>query len=145
MNDDTVKESNKTFYYMGHSLGGALSTVAALIFGAMFPDARHVCITFGSPRVGDAKFVQLFHHHVDESVRSVNQEDPVPMVPTACRFEHVGGVQFIDKNHTIQDSITENRLLNSCKDSMLCCCGLAESPIDDHDTEQYEEAWKNHK
>ena len=143
MNDGTVKESNKTFYYMGHSLGGALSTVAAVIFGAMFPDARHVCITFGSPRVGDAKFVQLFHKHVDETVRCVNQEDPVPMVPTACRFEHVGGVHYIDKDHKIQDEITENRLLNSCKDSILCCCGLAENPLDDHDTEQYEAVWKS--
>jgi triacylglycerol lipase len=72
MGDKTIKESHKTFYYCGHSLGGALSTIAALTFGAMYPDARHVCITFGSPRVGDTVFTDLFHKHVDESVRCVN-------------------------------------------------------------------------
>ena len=111
-----------------------MATIAALVFGAMYPDARHVCITFGSPRVGDEEFVKLFKKHVDESVRCVNQEDPVPMVPTACRFEHVYGIKYIDRNNEIQDSITEHRLLQSCAHSVMCCCGIAENPLDDHDT-----------
>ena len=141
MADKSIKDSNKTFYYIGHSLGGALSTIAALVFGIMYPDARHVCITFGSPRVGDARFCELFKEHVDECVRSVNQEDPVPMVPTACRYEHVYGLAYIDKNNDIQREMTENRLLNTCKDSFLCCCGVGENPLDDHDMTQYREAW----
>lgn len=141
MADKSIKDSNKTFYYIGHSLGGALSTIAALVFGIMYPDARHVCITFGSPRVGDARFCELFKEHVDECVRSVNQEDPVPLVPTACRYEHVYGLAYIDRNNDIQREMTENRLLNTCKDSFLCCCGVGENPLDDHDMKQYREAW----
>ena len=58
MSDTEIRDSNRTFYYFGHSLGGALATVAAVVFGAMYPEARHVCITFGSPRVGDTLFVE---------------------------------------------------------------------------------------
>jgi triacylglycerol lipase len=72
MNDKSIKDSNKVFYYFGHSLGGALATLAALVFGCMYPDARHVCITFGAPRVGDARFCDLFRENVDECVRCVN-------------------------------------------------------------------------
>lgn len=136
--DSTVRESNRTFYYIGHSLGGALATISALVFGAMFPNARHVCITFGSPRVGDDTFVRLFQKHVDESVRCVNQEDPVPLVPTSCSFSHVPGVLYFDADEKPNTDITENRLVNSCRDGILCCCGLAESPVDDHATTQYE-------
>lgn len=142
MKDTSIKESNKTFYYFGHSLGGALATIASLVFGSLFPDARHVCITYGSPRVGNERFCSLFKRHVDECVRVVNQEDPVPLVPTACRFEHVYGVAYIDKDEKIHDEITENRVWNTCKDSMLCCCGIAENPKDDHDLTQYASAWK---
>ena len=141
MRDNSVKESSKTFYYFGHSLGGALATLSAAMLGALYPNARHVCITFGSPRVGDSEFVKFFRENVDESVRCVNQEDPVPFVPTACRFEHVYGISYIDKNEEIQKEITEMRLCQSCMDCCLCCFGMAENPLRDHDLKQYESAW----
>lgn len=72
MADDTIRDSNRTMYYVGHSLGGALATLAAMYFGSIYPDVRHVCITFGAPRVGDKAFVSEFKKHVDESVRCVN-------------------------------------------------------------------------
>lgn len=72
MADTTVKESNRTFYYFGHSLGGALATLSATIIGSLYPNVRHVCITFGSPRVGNDSFVKAFKKHCDESVRAVN-------------------------------------------------------------------------
>lgn len=143
MKDDTIKDSNRTMYYFGHSLGGALATIAATVFGAMFPNVRHVCITFGAPRVGDTTFANVFRKNVDECVRCVNQEDPVPAVPSACNYEHVYGIVYIDKDQKLQDEITENRLLNTCRDSFLCCCGIAENPTDDHGYEQYEAAWNN--
>lgn len=53
----------------GHSLGGALATVAA----AAFLDAR--LVTFGSPRVGDVRFANLFRKRAVE--RYVNCLDGV--------------------------------------------------------------------
>lgn len=111
MSDETVRESNRTFYYVGHSLGGALATIAALVFGSMYPEARHVCLTYGSPRVGDDRFVALFKQHVDESVRCVNQEDPVPMVPTSCSYSHVPGLLYFDRNEEMQTELTEHRMM----------------------------------
>jgi hypothetical protein len=140
--DPTIKESNRTFYYIGHSLGGALATIAATVFGAMYPDARHVCMTFGSPRVGDDNFVREFTKQCDESVRSVNQEDPVPLIPSSCNYSHVPGLVYFDKNEDLHRELVENRLANTCRDSFLCCCGLAENPVDDHDMRQYIQLWK---
>lgn len=60
----------------GHSLGGALASVAARML-----ESRHVvsgCYTFGSPRVGDETFADSFKTPV---YRVVNRADPVPMVP----------------------------------------------------------------
>jgi len=142
INDPTVKESNRTLYYIGHSLGGALATIAATVFGAMYPKVRHVCLTFGSPRVGDANFVREFNKHCDESIRSVNQEDPVPMIPLSCNYTHVPGLVYFDTQDDLHREIVENRLVNVCRDSCLCWCGLTENPIDDHDMTQYIHLWK---
>jgi triacylglycerol lipase len=72
MANSSIRDSNRTMYYIGHSLGGALATLAAAYFGSLYPDVRHVCITFGAPRVGNAVFISEFKKHVDESVRCVN-------------------------------------------------------------------------
>jgi len=58
----------------GHSLGGALATLAA----TETPGSTRL-ITFGAPRVGDAAFVQRLAHCVVE--RYVNCCDLVPRVP----------------------------------------------------------------
>ena len=68
-------------YICGHSLGGALSYIAAAYFGEMYPDFKIVCHTFGSPRVGNKAFVDWFNKNVYEHIRVINNKDPVPMIP----------------------------------------------------------------
>lgn len=70
-------------FYTGHSLGGALATLAA---ARIAPKALY---TFGSPRVGNAAFAapldNLPHYRV------VDDQDIVPTVPPeALGFRHVG-------------------------------------------------------
>lgn len=74
----------------GHSLGGALSTLAA-------PDmyyqriARPEVINFASPRVGKSDFAAEFNKDIITCFRVVNKWDDVPRVPaTWSGYRHVG-------------------------------------------------------
>lgn len=74
----------------GHSLGAALSTLAA----ALCPQA--MLITFGSPRVGNPNFSQAFQ---EQRVRRfVNCCDIVTMIPpNLIGYKHVGTIHYIDR------------------------------------------------
>lgn len=76
-------------YICGHSLGGALSYIAAAHFGELYPDFKVTCHTFGSPRVGNKHFVEWFNKNVHEHVRVMNKQDPVPMIPQSHIWFHV--------------------------------------------------------
>lgn len=82
-----------TVVVCGHSLGGALATLCATVM-----DHQNVnCITFGSPRVGNDNFVDIFKMNVRESYRFVHENDVVPMVPK-INYDHVTGRVRIDDN-----------------------------------------------
>ena len=76
--------------FVGHSLGGALATLAAAGTKAVFPQLAVQCNTFGSPRVGNAAFAAYFDAVVDTSVRCVNGSDKVAKNPS-LGYAHVGG------------------------------------------------------
>lgn len=73
--------------FTGHSLGGALATLASTEKGYTLSE-RPLCITFGSPRVGDGEFCQAFSERVRHSVRVSNAADPVCYVPMSP-YRHV--------------------------------------------------------
>jgi triacylglycerol lipase len=70
----------KDFFICGHSLGGAMATIATsrLVGGEREPDCLY---TYGSPRVGNKKFVKSFAHI--PHFRHVNNNDLVTAVPFA--------------------------------------------------------------
>ena len=77
-------------FITGHSLGGALATLAASRF-----DCKMVC-TFGSPRVGDRKFARAFTlRNAGRYFRVFNKSDIVARVPTPIRYAHCGLPIFI--------------------------------------------------
>jgi len=76
--------------FVGHSLGGALATLAAAGTKALFPQLTVQCTTYGSPRVGNAAFAAYFDAVVDISQRCVNGSDKVVKNPT-LGYAHVGG------------------------------------------------------
>lgn len=86
---DASRTPVKRIVVCGHSLGGALATIAAPTFAEMFPELEISCCTIGSPRVGNTNFVDWFHGLVKSNHRVVNESDPVPMVPMSYRFTHV--------------------------------------------------------
>lgn len=77
--------------FTGHSLGGALATIAALDAGLQDLADEVVCVTYGSPRVGNSAFAKLFNRIVDISYRFVQGSDVVAHSPTRWRFTHVRG------------------------------------------------------
>jgi len=66
----------KLLWITGHSLGGALATLAAARLGAEL--APNAVYTFGQPAVGDATFGASYRW---PHFRFVNNQDPVPLVP----------------------------------------------------------------
>jgi hypothetical protein len=82
--------SRKRVIFVGHSLGGALATLAAASTKARYPQLFVECITFGSPRVGNVAFSAFFDTIMNRSVRCVNANDKVTKNPSLF-YSHVGG------------------------------------------------------
>lgn len=66
----------------GHSLGGALSQIAAIQLKYLGYDTA--CIHFGSPRVGNKAFADLLTTQVPGNLAVVHKLDPVPQFPSFC-------------------------------------------------------------
>ncbi|XP_006340898.1 uncharacterized protein [Solanum tuberosum] len=92
--DDDLDTPNKWHVYVtGHSLGGALATLLALELSSS-QLAKHgaICVTmynFGSPRVGNKKFSEVYNEKVKDSWRVVNHRDIIPTVPRLMGYCHV--------------------------------------------------------
>ena len=81
-----VKQKKEQVFFTGHSLGGALATLAASRWNTV---TTHL-YTFGSPRVGGRKFVQSFK--TSERYRYRNNNDIVTRVPfEILGYKHVSG------------------------------------------------------
>lgn len=95
--------NNKKIIFSGHSLGGALATIASLYFKLKYKELDISCITFGSPRVGCKDFVGVFNNTIENSYRFVNDNDPIPCFPTAWRFKHVNGLHWLNKDIIVNE------------------------------------------
>lgn len=74
-------EKPKNIEICGHSLGAALATLCALWCKTQWPDANVICVTLGSPRVGNEALVDEFVAHNIVCYRLVVDNDPIPTVP----------------------------------------------------------------
>lgn len=74
----------------GHSLGGALATLAARDVAELRPDADVRLYTFGSPRVGNRAFAAEVARLVPHTYAVINVRDPVPRVPKGLSYKRSG-------------------------------------------------------
>jgi hypothetical protein len=92
---DLSSRKHKPVIFCGHSLGGALATIAALDLTS-FENAqslrlssdRVMVVTFGSPRVGNHSFCSAYRRHVPFSFRWAAVGDIVTKLPF-WGYEHV--------------------------------------------------------
>jgi len=91
----TGKATQRKVVCVGHSLGGALASMAASCAKAQLgAKIRVECYTYGSPRVGNKDFVRYFDDNVDLCVRHVNGADIITRIPKFL-FYHVKGEKKI--------------------------------------------------
>lgn len=76
--------------FTGHSLGGALATVAALDWKASAPSVDSRAVVFGSPRVGDGSFCEAVRLAEAPVRRYEYLSDPVCSLPLRVRWMHCG-------------------------------------------------------
>ncbi|WP_139992811.1 lipase family protein [Paenibacillus paridis] len=74
--------TQKPLFVTGHSLGGALATLAALDISANTAFSAPIVYTFGTPRVGDPNFASSYNAKIATHWRFQNEFDIVPHLPT---------------------------------------------------------------
>ena len=101
----------------GHSLGGALATVAALKWQLTYQKGERDLgvqgvLTIGQPRIGNNRLQALYDQNLDlhdRHVRVANASDPVSLVPAySLGYRHVGVLWHF--NHQKQLVVAENGL-----------------------------------
>lgn len=82
------QDNNQPIWITGHSLGGALAilTYAKLSSKNKFPNIKGV-YTYGSPRVGDDEFKELFQKSFFTAYRVTNYKDPVSIIPFSFKLK----------------------------------------------------------
>lgn len=75
---------NKEVYFTGHSKGGAMASVAALLMkrDGDLPDPAYVC-TFGSARVGDSEFRDYYNKKISQTSYEAHL-DIIPFLPPSA-------------------------------------------------------------
>jgi predicted lipase len=97
-----------TIHFAGHSLGGALATLAAAYYGKMYKNKLTVlCHTIGSPRVGNKAFTKLFAENVHEEIRITNEKDPIPLIPMSFLYRHVSNSICINDECSVEYAIKD--------------------------------------
>ncbi len=106
---EELQNNNRTLWVTGHSLGGALATVATAEFLENKLNVQGV-YTFGQPRVGNKTFARRYDSNLPERhFRFVNNNDIVTRVPPEkicikdinLEYHHVGKEVLIKADKSI--------------------------------------------
>ena len=89
--------------FNGYSAGGAIANIASLDMSYIFKNLNIKCITFGSPRVGNIHFIKTYNEKIVNSIRIINKNDIIPLVPPPIIYRHIHEPLVIknkkDNNH----------------------------------------------
>jgi len=115
-------------YFSGHSLGAAISVLAAIEIGVT-TGLPITCYNFGDPRVGNKVFAEYFNSKIQTTWRAVNQRDIVPHLPSLdMGFWHIATEVWWTNCTSYVECLQGNGEDPTCSDSL----GLKADSIDDH-------------
>lgn len=107
-----AQAADRPVVFVGHSLGGALATLAA----HRVQDRVSSVYTFGQPLVGNRRFSKSINgvckgHYY----RIINDRDIFSRVPPHPLYHHSGTVKFLDANGQLLDESVFDEQFDPCK------------------------------
>ena len=136
-NEISENEDIKNIVYTGHSLGGGLATIALMNYSHKYPNLKHMCVTFGAPRVGNDNFRLMFNERCCFTKRYVNYFDPVPSLPFSLRYTHTCASEHINVNIINHEETGIARFFWVMWYKLKHWFGSVYNPIDDHSITGY--------
>ena len=122
--DISLKYNVNNLFITGHSLGAALATLLAfdIVSNNKYNKINITSlITFGSPRVGNQQFVNLFNSHYINSFRITHYYDIAPHVPQEfIGYVHISREIWYNEDNSIYkicndiDNNEDSKCSNSC-------------------------------
>lgn len=134
--EQSLIENKKVLWFCGHSLGGAMATIcASRCYLSHIPSNPEQLFTFGSPRVGNGKYV----NHVNlNHIRWVNNNDLVTRVPPAwVGYRHTGQEMYFNAYGHLRDCTRWQRSKDRWRGAWM---GLKQGKLDhfsDHNMGDY--------
>mmetsp|Transcript_1220 Transcript_1220/g.1623 ORF Transcript_1220/g.1623 Transcript_1220/m.1623 type:complete len:413 (-) Transcript_1220:299-1537(-) len=104
----------KPIWVTGHSLGGALATIATARLRLDHDLPVHGLYTYGSPRVFSKKYARIFNQDfAAQTFRFVHNLDIVPRVPfrTLGGYRHIGRFMYLDSEGQLRRRVRFTTLL----------------------------------
>ena len=101
MIETALLDNSHPLYFCGHSLGGAMATICSgRCYLSHIPSNPVELFTYGSPRVGDKRYI---NHVKLDHYRFVNNNDIVPRVPPRLfGYRHCGAEVYLDRDGQIR-------------------------------------------
>ena len=98
-----ARNYKEIIHVCGHSLGGAIATLAALDLKISFPQKDIIIYTFASPKVGDRKFAEIFNNEMNGKTQRIYIDgDLVPKTPIT--LNPPDNYKHVDKEFILQNS-----------------------------------------
>jgi hypothetical protein len=141
-----MRTAGQAIYCTGHSLGGALATLAGKVLATGTEEGEDLkptlVVTFGAPKAGDERFTSTYGLKL---LRFVHNEDIIPHVPPLAPYEYGGSLLYFKPDGTLSYNINDvsttfNRLRNAVKAILAAKGSLADlvpNWIQDHLMEKY--------
>ncbi|PPQ78602.1 hypothetical protein CVT24_002054 [Panaeolus cyanescens] len=108
--EQLVSRENYSIVVVGHSLGGALASIAAISIKFNFVTVSMRMFTYGQPRTGDASYAKLINGFFGsgKAYRDTHTTDVVPHIPSQdMDYVHHGVEYWISSDPASYSSITE--------------------------------------